>query len=57
MRSWNPSEVQIVDNVGYERLVLTACHPLYSASQRWAVFGRLVDVSLSAGGERSAQDL
>jgi len=52
-----PSEVQIVDNVGYERLVLTACHPLYSAAQRWAVFGRLVDVSLSAGGERGAQDL
>jgi len=28
--------------VGYDRLVLTACHPLYSASQRVAVFARLV---------------
>jgi sortase A len=25
----------------YEKLVLTACHPLYSASHRWAVFARL----------------
>jgi sortase A len=40
-----PSQVEIVDNVGYERLVLTACHPLYSAAQRWAVFGRLTDVA------------
>jgi sortase A len=36
-----PSDVQIVRPVGYERLVLTACHPLYSAAQRWAVFARL----------------
>jgi sortase A len=27
---------------GYEKLVLSACHPLYSASQRWVVFARLV---------------
>ena len=40
-----PSQVEIVDNVGYERLVLTACHPLYSAAQRWAVFARLSDVA------------
>jgi len=25
----------------YEKLVLTACHPLYSATHRWAVFARL----------------
>jgi sortase A len=25
----------------FEKLVLTACHPLYSAKQRWAVFARL----------------
>ena len=34
-----PSEV--VDRVAYDRLVLTACHPLYSASQRIVVFARL----------------
>jgi sortase A len=27
---------------GYERLALTACHPLYSAAQRIVVFARLV---------------
>ena len=37
----DPSQVEIVDDVGYERLVLTACHPLYSAAQRWAVFAKL----------------
>jgi sortase A len=41
----DPSEVQIVADVGYERLVLTACHPLYSAAQRWAVFARLTGVA------------
>ncbi|WP_410964999.1 class E sortase, partial [Salmonella sp. SAL4435] len=25
----NPNDVEIVKNVGYDRLVLTACHPLY----------------------------
>jgi sortase A len=52
----DPGAVQIVDDVGYERLVLTACHPLYSAAQRWAVFARLVDVSLFAPSERLWQD-
>jgi sortase A len=44
----DPSQTEIVDDVGYERLVLTACHPLYSAAQRWAVFARLTEVSLFA---------
>ena len=39
----DPYQLEIVDDVGYERLVLTACHPLYSAAQRWAVFARLSD--------------
>jgi sortase A len=33
----------------YETLVLSACHPLYSAEQRWVVYARLV----VAGRERS----
>ncbi len=49
----DPSQVEIVDDVGYERLVLTACHPLYSAAQRWAVFAKLSDVSLFANDERA----
>jgi sortase A len=37
-----PSEVSVVKPVGYDRLVLSACHPLYSADQRIVVFARLV---------------
>ncbi len=37
----DPSEVGVVKPVSYERLVLSACHPLYSAAQRYIVFARL----------------
>ena len=37
----DPSEVSVKRRVGYERLILTACHPLYSAAQRIVVFARL----------------
>lgn len=37
----DPSDVGVVRNVGYERLVLSACNPLYSAAQRFIVFARL----------------
>ena len=40
-----PSDVQVVDNVGYDRLVLSACNPIYSASQRWIVFAKLDSVT------------
>lgn len=43
----NPSDIGIVKSAGYERLVLSACNPLYSADQRFIVFARLV-------GERPA---
>jgi sortase A len=33
--------VDVVDRVAYDRLVLTACHPLYSAAERIVVFARL----------------
>ena len=42
-----PTEVDVVDNVGYERLVLSACHPLYSAAERYIVFARLRSVEVS----------
>jgi sortase A len=35
-----------------EHLVLTACHPKYSASQRLAVLAQLVKVTLPKGGAR-----
>ena len=45
----DPSQTDIVDDVGRERLVLTSCHPLYSAAQRYAVFADLVGTELKAG--------
>jgi sortase A len=42
----DPSRVGIVHKVGYERLVLTACHPLYSAAQRYAIFARLAHIAI-----------
>jgi sortase A len=38
----DPSNVSVVEPVGYERLVLTACHPLYSAAERIVVSARLI---------------
>ncbi len=37
-----PTDVGVVRPMGYERLVLSACHPLYSAEQRFIVFARLL---------------
>jgi sortase A len=34
-------DLSVLDKVGYQRLVLSACHPLYSAAQRVIVFARL----------------
>ncbi|CAN5441310.1 hypothetical protein BH10ACT11_BH10ACT11_20940 [soil metagenome] len=51
-----PDKIQIVHNAGYDRLVLTACNPLYSASQRIAAFAKLEKVSLFGSGERIWQD-
>ena len=38
----DPSDVGIIHDTGYERLVLSACNPLYSASQRYIIFAKLV---------------
>src|SRR6185312_9470508 len=40
-----PDALWIERDLGYERLVLSACHPLYSASHRIVVFARLRHVS------------
>jgi sortase A len=50
---------QIVDNgdwsimkkVGFDELVLSACHPLYSASHRYVVFARLESVKLPGSSD------
>jgi sortase A len=36
-----PTALWVTDRVRFDRLVLSACHPLYSASQRIVVFARL----------------
>ena len=43
----------IIKPQGYERLVLSACHPLYSASHRWVVFARAVSVTLPGRNGRT----
>jgi sortase A len=40
-----PTALWVTDNVGYERLVLSACNPLYSAAQRIIIFARLKSVT------------
>ena len=35
-----PTETSVIDRVDHDRLVLSACHPLYSAAQRIVVFAR-----------------
>jgi len=36
-----PTDISVLRPAGYDQVVLTACNPLYSASQRLAVFARL----------------
>ncbi|MGZ5319883.1 MAG: class E sortase [Solirubrobacterales bacterium] len=52
----DPGDVHIVNPVGYERIVLTACHPLYSAAQRYAVFARLTGVEAFAVNGASGRE-
>jgi sortase A len=40
-----PDQLEVVRPVGRERLVLTACHPLHSAAERYVVFAELEYVS------------
>ena len=44
-----PAAWWVTDDVGYERLVLSACNPLYSAAQRIVVFARLVAMTPASG--------
>jgi sortase A len=44
IRIVDPDAFWVTNRVGYDRLVLSACHPLYSAAQRIVVFARQVRV-------------
>jgi sortase A len=40
-----PTAVWVTQRVSYDRLILSACHPLYSAAKRIVVFARLTGAS------------
>jgi sortase A len=42
-----PSQTGVLGNVGGERLVLTTCHPEYSAAERYVLVARLTEVAQS----------
>jgi sortase A len=44
----DPGDVGILRSIGYDRLVLTACHPPYSAAERYVIFARLSRIDLFA---------
>jgi sortase A len=48
-----PTDLSVLDRVAHDRLVLSACHPLYSAAQRVVVFSRLVRREPSRVRQRS----
>jgi sortase (surface protein transpeptidase) len=60
-----PTALWVTRNVGYQRLVLSACHPLYSASHRIVVFAKLEapigdesrDASSSTSATSSASEM
>lgn len=39
----------VIRNRGFDTVMLSACHPLYSAKQRWIVYARLVVVEPRGG--------
>jgi sortase A len=53
----SPRAWWVTHDVGYDRLVLSACNPLYSAAQRIVVFARLIQtVPLGAAAAASGVD-
>lgn len=45
-----PGDLSVLRRVGHDRLVLSACHPLFSAARRIVVLARLTGVGQSARG-------
>jgi sortase A len=44
-----PTAMWVIDRVSHDRLILSACHPLYSAAKRIVVFARLDSARPAAG--------
>ena len=49
-----PTALWVTNDVGYDRLVLSACNPLYSAAQRIIVFAKLSHVEPLGAARGSA---
>lgn len=49
-----PTALWVTRDVGYDRLVLSACHPLYSAAERIIVFARLREAEPRGAARRGA---
>lgn len=47
-----PTRVDVIHRVNHDRLVLSACHPLYSAAQRIVVFARLISAQARGAARR-----
>lgn len=50
----DPHEVAVIRRRPYDRLVLTACHPLYSAAKRYVIFARLAETEPRGAARMSA---
>ncbi|MDO8184395.1 class E sortase [Conexibacter sp. JD483] len=48
-----PTATYVTRDVGYDQLVLSACHPLYSAAERIIVYARLKSVRPRDAADRS----
>jgi sortase A len=44
----DPGDLSVLRTVGHRRLVLTACHPLFSAARRMVVYAAQIDVGRTA---------
>jgi sortase A len=49
-----PDALWVINRVSYDRLVLSACHPLYSAAKRIIVFARLTGARARGAAARAA---
>ena len=50
----DPGDLSVLRRVGHDRLVLSACHPLFSAARRIVVLARLTHVGQPARGVGSS---
>lgn len=46
----NSDDWSVIRNRGFDTVMLSACHPLYSASRRWIVYARLAEVESEHAG-------